>query len=95
MIADTQPALVATFTQGANSIKTGYAYTMTVNLYKVQFNLDEVPGGGGHDARGVAVGLQLHTRLRRELNLAGRAVVHVGQVHEGATTQLGEAPEAP
>jgi len=49
-IAGTQPALVATFTGASNGIKTGFAYTVTHNLYQVQYNMDAVPGGGGADA---------------------------------------------
>ncbi len=46
-IAGTQPALVATWTGASNGIKTGFSYTVTMNLYKVQYNLEAVPGGGG------------------------------------------------
>lgn len=50
MIADTQPALVATFTGPTAGIKTGFVHALTVNLYQIQYNLDDVPGGGGAEA---------------------------------------------
>jgi len=50
MIAGTQPALSAIFTGATNSIKTGFHYTYTLNMYQVQYNLEEIPGGGGEDA---------------------------------------------
>lgn len=46
-LAGTQPALVATFTAAANSIKTGFAFTNTTTLGKVAYSLENVPGGGG------------------------------------------------
>ena len=46
-LAGTQPALVATYTGAASGIKTGFAYTLTHTLPKVQYNLENVPGGGG------------------------------------------------
>lgn len=49
-IAGTQPALVATFTGATSGIKTGFAYTITKTLSKVQYNLEAVPGGGGQAA---------------------------------------------
>ena len=55
MLAETQPALVATFTGASNGIKTGFQYTITQNLYKIQYNLEEVPGGGGADAPPAAI----------------------------------------
>ncbi len=50
MLAGTQPALVATFTGAASGIKTGFAYTKTFTLGKIQYNLEAVPGGGGQAA---------------------------------------------
>ena len=49
-LAGTQPALVATFTAAASSIKTGYTYTITKTLGKVAYDLEAVPGGGGQAA---------------------------------------------
>jgi len=49
-IAGTQPALQAVWTQSANSIKTGFAYTLTALLNLVQYDLSAVPGGGGAPA---------------------------------------------
>jgi hypothetical protein len=46
-LAGTQPALIATFTGAASGIKTGFAYTITATLPKVQYNLESVPGSGG------------------------------------------------
>lgn len=46
-LAGTQPALVATFTAAASAIKTGFTYTETITLPKVQYNLEAIPGGGG------------------------------------------------
>ena len=46
-LTGTQPALVATYTAAASSIKTSFAYTLTHTLPKVQYNLEAVPGGGG------------------------------------------------
>ena len=50
MLAGTQPALVATFTGAASGIKTGFAFTKTITLGKIQYNLEAVPGGGGQAA---------------------------------------------
>lgn len=49
-LAGTQPALVGTWTGATSGIKTGYAYTITATLGKVQYNLEAVPGGGGAPA---------------------------------------------
>jgi hypothetical protein len=49
-IAGTQPELIATFSGASNGIKTGFAYAMTIDLAKVQYNLEAVPGGGGESA---------------------------------------------
>jgi hypothetical protein len=46
-LAGTQPALVATFTAAASAIKTGFTYTWTQTMPKVQYNLESIPGGGG------------------------------------------------
>ncbi len=46
-LAGTQPALVATFSAAASAIKSGFTYSITKTLSKVQYNLESVPGGGG------------------------------------------------
>lgn len=46
-LAGTQPELIAIFTAAASAIKTGFTYTMTIDLPKVQYDLSAVPGGGG------------------------------------------------
>lgn len=46
-LAGTQPALVGTWTGTASGIKTGFAYTITMTLGKVAYDLEGVPGGGG------------------------------------------------
>lgn len=50
MLAGTQPALVATFTGATGGIKTGFAFTKTFTMGKIQYNLENVPGGGGQAA---------------------------------------------
>jgi len=49
-LAGTQPQLIGTFTGASNGIKTGFSYTITITLPKVQYNLEAVPGGGGQAA---------------------------------------------
>ena len=46
-LAGTQPELIGTFTGATDGIKTGFQYTVTITLPKVQYHPEAVPGSGG------------------------------------------------